>query len=127
MGPPFLADRGLSCIAGRVFLSWAQITIIGIIGRLSTRDCRESVPFGLAKRDYRINWPIGRPLGLEGTPKRTIAQVGRCLGSFIRPPGGFVRAAHKEGWFEVIAGKGVVASRREEPDEESFRGFIPIS
>jgi hypothetical protein len=35
-------------------------------------------------------------------------------------------AAHKEGWFEVIAGKGVVAFRREEPDEESFRGFIPI-
>ena len=29
--------------------------------------------------------------------------------------GGFVRAAHKEGWFEVIAGKSVVAFRREEP------------
>ena len=40
--------------------------------------------------------------------------------------GGFVRES-KEGWFEVIAGKGVVAFRREEPDEESFRGFIPIS
>ena len=39
---------------------------------------------------------------------------------------GFVRAADKEGWFEVIAGKGVVAFRRKEPDEESFRGFIPI-
>ena len=35
-------------------------------------------------------------------------------------------AAYKEGWFEVIAGKGVVAFRREEPNEESFRGFIPI-
>jgi hypothetical protein len=31
--------------------------------------------------------------------------------------GGFVRAAHKEGWFEVIAGKSVVAFRREETDE----------
>jgi hypothetical protein len=31
--------------------------------------------------------------------------------------GGFVRAAHKEGWFEVIAGKSVVAFRREENDE----------
>ena len=40
--------------------------------------------------------------------------------------GGFVRAAPKEEWFEVIAGKGVVAFRRDEPDKESFRGFIPI-
>lgn len=31
--------------------------------------------------------------------------------------GGLVRAAHKEGWFEVIAGKSVVAFRREETDE----------
>jgi hypothetical protein len=31
--------------------------------------------------------------------------------------GGFVRAAHKEGWFEVIAGKSVVAFRRQETDE----------
>jgi len=31
--------------------------------------------------------------------------------------GGFVRAAHKEGWFEVIAGKSVVAFRREQNDE----------
>ena len=31
--------------------------------------------------------------------------------------GGFVRAAHKEGWFEVIAGKRVVAFRREENEE----------
>jgi hypothetical protein len=31
--------------------------------------------------------------------------------------GGFVRAAHKEGWFEVIAGKSIVAFRREENDE----------
>ena len=31
--------------------------------------------------------------------------------------GGFVRAAHKEGWFEVIAGKSVVAFRREDNDE----------
>ena len=31
--------------------------------------------------------------------------------------GGFVRAAHKEGWFEVIAGKSVVVFRREENDE----------
>jgi hypothetical protein len=41
--------------------------------------------------------------------------------------GGFVRAAYKEEWFEAIAGKGVVAFRREEPAEESFRGLIPIS
>src|SRR6266404_1292035 len=31
--------------------------------------------------------------------------------------GGYVRAAHKEGWFEVIAGKSVVAFRREAEDE----------
>jgi hypothetical protein len=31
--------------------------------------------------------------------------------------GGFVRAAHKEGWFELIAGKSVVAFRRKENDE----------
>jgi hypothetical protein len=31
--------------------------------------------------------------------------------------GGCVRAAHKQGWFEVIAGKSVVAFRREDPDE----------
>ena len=31
--------------------------------------------------------------------------------------GGFVRAAHKEGWFEVIAGKSLVAFRREDNDE----------
>jgi hypothetical protein len=31
--------------------------------------------------------------------------------------GGFVRAAHKAGWFEVIAGKSVVAFRREDNDE----------
>jgi hypothetical protein len=41
--------------------------------------------------------------------------------------GGFVRAAHKEGWFEVIAGKSVVAFRREEagetPSSKCF-GFV---
>ena len=31
--------------------------------------------------------------------------------------GGYVRAAHKQGWFEVIAGKSVVAFRREEDQE----------
>jgi hypothetical protein len=31
--------------------------------------------------------------------------------------GGYVRAAHKQGWFEVIAGKSVVAFRREEEAE----------
>ena len=31
--------------------------------------------------------------------------------------GGYVRAAHKQGWFEVIAGKSVVAFRREEDGE----------
>jgi hypothetical protein len=31
--------------------------------------------------------------------------------------GGYVRAAHKEGWFEVIAGKSVVAFRRAEGEE----------
>ena len=31
--------------------------------------------------------------------------------------GGYVRAAHKQGWFEVIAGKSVVAFRREEGAE----------
>ena len=36
-------------------------------------------------------------------------------------------AAYKEEWFGAIAGKGVVAFRRKEPDEESFRGLIPIS
>jgi hypothetical protein len=31
--------------------------------------------------------------------------------------GGYVRAAHKQGWFEVIAGKSVVAFRRNKDDE----------
>jgi hypothetical protein len=31
--------------------------------------------------------------------------------------GGYVRAAHKQGWFEVIAGKSVVGLRREEEGE----------
>src|SRR5260221_715998 len=31
--------------------------------------------------------------------------------------GGYVRASHKQGWFEVIAGKSVVAFRREDGDE----------
>jgi len=31
--------------------------------------------------------------------------------------GGYVRAAHKQGWFEVIAGKSVVAFRRKDQDE----------
>ena len=31
--------------------------------------------------------------------------------------GGYVRAAHKQGWFEVIAGKSVVAFRRDETAE----------
>ncbi len=31
--------------------------------------------------------------------------------------GGYVRASHKQGWFEVIAGKSVVAFRRNEEDE----------
>jgi hypothetical protein len=41
--------------------------------------------------------------------------------------GGYVRAAHKQGWFEVIAGKSVVAFRREEgaevPPPKCF-GFV---
>lgn len=32
--------------------------------------------------------------------------------------GGYVRAAHKQGWFEVIAGKSVVAFRRNEEGEQ---------
>lgn len=32
--------------------------------------------------------------------------------------GGYVRAAHKQGWFEVIAGKSVVVLRREDEHEE---------
>ena len=35
-------------------------------------------------------------------------------------------AAYIEGWFDVIADKGVVTFRRDEPDEETFRRFIPI-
>ncbi len=31
--------------------------------------------------------------------------------------GGYVRAAHKQGWFEVIAGRSVVAFRRNEKGE----------
>ena len=31
--------------------------------------------------------------------------------------GGYVRAAHKQGWFEVIAGKSVVAFRRDDEGE----------
>jgi len=31
--------------------------------------------------------------------------------------GGYVRAAHQEGWFEVIAGRSVVAFRRAEGEE----------
>jgi hypothetical protein len=41
--------------------------------------------------------------------------------------GGYVRAAHKQGWFEVIAGKSVVAFRREDEGEESSAkcfGFV---
>ncbi len=41
--------------------------------------------------------------------------------------GGYVRAAHKQGWFEVIAGKSIVAFRREEeaevPSAKCF-GFV---
>jgi hypothetical protein len=41
--------------------------------------------------------------------------------------GGYVRAAHKQGWFEVIAGKSVVAFRRnqdhEVPADKCF-GFV---
>jgi hypothetical protein len=41
--------------------------------------------------------------------------------------GGYVRAAHKQGWFEVIAGKSVVAFRRDEdaetPQAKCF-GFV---
>jgi hypothetical protein len=41
--------------------------------------------------------------------------------------GGYVRAAHKQGWFEVIAGKSVVAFRRNEdheaPSDKCF-GFV---
>jgi hypothetical protein len=33
--------------------------------------------------------------------------------------GGYVRAAHKQGWFEVIAAKSVVAFRREDEGEVS--------
>ena len=41
--------------------------------------------------------------------------------------GGYVRAAHKQGWFEVIAGKSVVAFRRAEEGEVSSAkcfGFV---
>jgi hypothetical protein len=35
--------------------------------------------------------------------------------------GGYVRAAHKQGWFEVIAGKSVVAFRRDDEGEVPSR------
>jgi hypothetical protein len=41
--------------------------------------------------------------------------------------GGYVRAAHKQGWFEVIAGRSVVAFRRDEEGEVSSSkcfGFV---
>jgi hypothetical protein len=40
---------------------------------------------------------------------------------------GYVRAAHKQGWFEVIAGKSVVAFRREDVGEVAsakWFGFV---
>jgi hypothetical protein len=38
--------------------------------------------------------------------------------------GGFVRAAHKEGWFKVIAGKSVVAFRRKENSTRASTGSL---
>ena len=40
--------------------------------------------------------------------------------------GGYVRAAHKQGWFEVIAGKSVVAFRREDEGEVTLREMLRI-
>ncbi len=40
--------------------------------------------------------------------------------------GGYVRAAHKQGWFEVIAGRSVVAFRRDDESERAVREVFRI-
>jgi hypothetical protein len=45
------------------------------------------------------------------------------VGDPVGIDGGYVRIAHKQGWFEVIAGKSTVAFRREE-DAKVADAFI---
>ncbi len=68
----------------------------------------------------RIEQELGdeRPLNLfEGSEEEWEQQLLPNGPMTVGIDGGYVRAAHKQGWFEVIAGKSMVAFRREEAGE----------
>jgi len=81
---------------------------------------RESVRAHLYATAERIEQELGdeRPPNLfEGSEEDWEQQPLPDGPMTVGIDGGYVRAAHKQGWFEVIAGKSVVAFRREEETE----------
>ncbi|MBV9226187.1 MAG: ISKra4 family transposase [Acidobacteriaceae bacterium] len=89
---------------------------------LPVEDCvnPESVRHHLQDVAERLEEELGeeRPLNLfDGTDEEWEQQPLPDEPITVRLDGGYVRAAHKQGWFEVIAGKSVVAFRRDEESE----------
>ena len=102
------------------------------------------IPFAKVAELLKDVLPVGGPVNQESVrshPQATAERIEQELGDERQlnpfegseeeweqqpPPdgpitvgidGGYVRAAHKQGWFEVIAGKSVVAFRREDTGE----------
>ncbi|MDQ2832387.1 MAG: ISKra4 family transposase [Acidobacteriota bacterium] len=91
---------------------------------------RESVRAHLYATAERMEEELGdeRQLNLfEGTEEEWENQPLPDGPMTVGIDGGYVRAAHKQGWFEVIAGKSVVAFRRDDegetPSSKCF-GFV---
>ena len=102
------------------------------------------IPFAKVAELLKDVLPVGGPVNQESVrshPQATAERIEQELGDERQlnpfegseeeweqqpPPdgpitvgidGGYVRAAHKQGWFEVIAGKSVVACQREDTGE----------
>ena len=72
----------------------------------------------------RIEQELGEEInGFEGSEQEWERQPLPDGPITVGIDGGYVRAAHKQGWFEVIAGKSVVTFRREDEDEVPWQSF----
>jgi hypothetical protein len=86
---------------------------------------QETIRQHLQASDERLEEELGeeRPLLIEGTDDEWEQLPAPDGPLTVRIDGGYVRASHKQGCFEVIAGKSVVAFRREDDDTPSGKCF----
>src|SRR5271166_1112004 len=119
---------GVNLTEGKALLAGVQDFVV-------TQQAREELEQRRAcprcHRRYTIKdsggTPVSTVFGREGSEQEWERQPLPDGPITVGIDGGYVRAAHKQGWFEVIAGKSVVAFRRDDEGEVSSAkcfGFV---